>query len=178
MNLLDLLSAFLEPLLDLFPRIARRPASNEWMVVDRWFRGVRVRTSPVLHVPFITHVEYLPKYEMPIDCGLQRVTSADGKNIAVNATALVVISDPVLCRDRAGEEYEETISLLIRSVVCDLVSGHNWSHIQDMITDNHGYEEIEDNYEEIEDNLQHFGIDLITFRIEDLQEVFPVSLLQ
>jgi len=132
-------------LLDLFPRIARRPASNEWMVVDRWFKGVRIRTSPVLHIPFVTHVEYLPKHEIPIDCGLQRVTSADGKNIAVNATALIYISDPVVCRDRAGEEYEETISL---------------------------------GYEEIESQLSHFGIDLITFRIEDLQEVFPVSLLQ
>ena len=171
MNLLDLLSTFLEPLLDLFPRIARRPASNEWMVVDRWFKGVRIRTSPVLHIPFVTHVEYLPKHEIPIDCGLQRVTSADGKNIAVNATALICISDPVVCRDRAGEEYEETISLIIRSVVCDLVSGHNWSHIQDMITENHGYEEIES-------QISHFGIDLITFRIEDLQEVFPISLLQ
>lgn len=171
MNLLDLLSAFLEPLFDLVPRIARRPASNEWMVVDRWFKGVRVRTSPVFHLPFITHVEYLPKHEIPIDCGLQRVTSADSKNIAVNATALVEISDPVLCRDRAGEEYEETASLIIRSVVCDLISGHNWSHIQDMMCDDAGYEEIED-------SLSRFGIDLIQFKIEDLQEVFPISVLQ
>ncbi len=171
MNLLDLLSSFLESFLDLLPRLAKRPQSNEWMVVDRLFGGVVIRTAPVLHIPAITHVEYLPAHEIPIDCGLQRVTSADGKNIAVNATALVVISDPVLCRDRAGEEYEEATSLIIRSVVCDLVAGHNWSHIQDMMTDHYGYAEIEE-------LLGRFGIDLVTFRIEDLQEVFPISLLQ
>lgn len=171
MNLLDLLSAFLEPLFDLIPRIARRPASNEWMVVDRWFRGVVIKTAPVLHLPFITHVEYLPKHEIPIDCGLQRVTSADGKNIAVNATALIEIADAVVCRDKAGEEYEETVALIIRSVVCDLIAGHNWSHLQDMIGDHAGYEEIED-------NLRRFGIELISFKVEDLQEVFPLSLLQ
>jgi hypothetical protein len=171
MNLLDLLSSFLEPFLDLCPRIARRPQSNEWMVVDRWFGGVVIRSTPVFHIPAITHVEYLPAYEIPIDCGLQRVTSADSKNIAVNATALVTISDPVLCRDRAGESYEETISLIIRSVVCDIVAGHNWGHIQDMMTDHYGYDEIEN-------LLSRFGVDLVTFRIEDLQEVFPISLLQ
>jgi regulator of protease activity HflC (stomatin/prohibitin superfamily) len=171
MNLLDLLSAFLEPLLDLFPRIARRPASNEWMVVDRWFKGVSIRTSPVLHIPFVTHVEYLPKHEIPIDCGLQRVTSADQYSIAVNATALVQIIDPVVCRDKAAEDYEETVSLIIRSVVCDIVSGHNWMHVQDMMNDGHGFDEISE-------SIERFGIELISFRIEDLQEVFPLSMLQ
>lgn len=171
MNLLDLLSSFLEPILDLIPRIARRPASNEWLVVDRWTSGVSIATSPVFHFPAITHVEYIPKHEIPLDCGLQRVTSADQYSIAVNATALVQIVDPIVCRDRCAEDYEETVSLIIRSVVCDIVSGHNWMHVQDMMNDGHGFDEISE-------SIERFGIELISFRIEDLQEVFPLSMLQ
>jgi len=171
MNLLDLLSAFLEPLLDLIPRIARRPASNEWMVVDRLFRSVVIKKVPVIHFPFITHIEYLPKHEIPIDCGLQRVTSADQYSVAVNATALIQIIDPVVCRDKAAQDYEETVSLIIRSVVCDIVSNHNWSHVQDLMNDGHGFDEISE-------SIERFGIELVSFRIEDLQQVLPISMLQ
>ncbi len=169
MSLLDLLSSFLEPFLELIPRLARRPANNEWMVIDSPF-GVRLGTLPVFHVPSITHIEYFPKHALPIDCGLQRATTADSSPVAVNATAMIIISDPVLCREKVGSEYEEAAAMAIRSVVCEMVMGHNFSHLIDLLLDGEG--EIE-----IDHLLAEMGIDLHAFRVEDMQGVVPLSVL-
>jgi len=170
MNLFELLSNFLEPFLELVPRLARRPAANEWMVIDSPF-GVRLGTLPILYVPFITHIEYFPKHSLPIDCGLQRATTADSSPVAVNATAMVSISDAILCRERVGEEYEEAAAMAIRSVVCEVVMGHNFSHVTELWLDGEG--ELE-----IDHLLAELGMELDVFRVEDMQCVIPVSLLQ
>ena len=171
MSLFDLISGLLEPFFALVPRIAHRPQTNEWLVIDRWFGHTKQTVNPVVFIPALTHVEYLPKNEIPIDCGLQRVTTADDKSVAVNATSVIKITDPVLCRDRAAEGYEELSSIFIRGVVCDLISGHNWSHLSELI-------ERDTYFDEIHAELEYYGIELVSFQVEDLQQVIPLSLLQ
>ena len=171
MSLFDLLGSLLEPLFDLVPRLARRPASNEWMVVDSLLSGPRESERPALHIPAITPVDYLPKHQIPIDCGLQRVTTADGKSVAINATARIRIWEPILCRNEVAEDWQEAAAMIIRSHVCEISSSHNWSHLQDLWLDGEGFEAIDD-------ELQHFGVSLEFFRVEDSQEAFPLSILQ
>lgn len=169
MSIFELLSNFLEPFLELIPRLARRPAGNEWMVVDSIF-GVREGNLPVLYVPSLTHIEYFPSCSLPIDCGLQRATTADNMPVAINATAVVRITDPVLCRSEVGGSYEEAASMAIRHVVCEMVMGHNFSHVTELCMDGSGEEEMAVALEEI-------GIELAAFRIEDLQQIIPISVL-
>ena len=171
MSLFDLISGLLEPFFDLVPRIAHRPQSNEWMILDRWFRPIVESKIPRIFIPAITHVEYIPKNEIPIDCGLQRVTTADDEPVAVNATAIIKIVNPILCRDKAAEGYEEVTSLLIRGVVCDLIGGHNWSHLGELIEDGSYFDEV---YHE----LEYYGIELVSLQVEDLQVVIPLSILR
>lgn len=168
MNLLDLFATFLQPIFDLVPRIARRPASNEWMIVDSWLRGVNVRKRPRLHCPALTHVEYFPACEVPIDCGIQRITTADGLSVVVNATCRIVIDDPVVCREKVSEEYEEAAGMIVRSHICDIVSGHNWSYLPDLNIEKVGSTDIQD-------DLLQIGISLTVFKVEDLQQVFAVG---
>jgi len=171
MSLFDLISGLLEPFFALVPRIAHRPQTNEWLVVDRWFGHTKQTVNPVVYIPALTHVEYLPKNEIPIDCGLQRVTTADDLSVAVNATAVIRIIDPVLCREKAAEGYEELSSIYIRGVVCDLISGHNWSYLGELL-------EKDRYFDEIHAELDYYGIELVAFQVEDLQQVIPLSLLQ
>lgn len=171
MNLLDLFGSFLDPLLSLVPRVSRRPASNEWMVVDGILKGPRESRMLQVHIPAVTPVDYLPKHQVPIDCGLQRVTTADGVNVAVNATARVEITDPIVCRQLASTDWEEAAAMVIRSQVCEDATGHNWSHLQDLWLEGEGMSEID--YE-----LQEIGMSLVVFRVEDAQEVIPLSLMQ
>jgi hypothetical protein len=142
MSLLDLLAAFLEPIFDLIPRIARRPASNEWMIVDGWVRGVRIRYRPFLHFPIVTHVAYFPSCEIPIDCGIQRVTTADGKSIVINATS--------------------------RSHLCDLASSHDFDDLVKLVKESVCISDISD-------DLAEMGLELIAFKVEDLQQVIPIG---
>ena len=171
MNLFELISSLLEPFFALVPRITHRPQTNEWLVIDRWFGHVRQAVQPQIYIPAVTHIEYIPKHEIPIDCGLQRVTSADDKPVAVNATAVIKIIDPVLCRDRAAQGYEELCSLFIRGVVCDLISGHNWSYLQELL-------DRDECFNEIHEKLDYYGIELVSFQVEDMQQVIPLSILQ
>ena len=168
MSLLDLLSSFLQPIFDLVPRIARRPTSYEWMVVDSWIKGVRLSESPRLHCPAVTHIEYMPACEIPIDCGIQRITTADNISVIVNATCRITIEDPILCRDKVSEEWEEASAMIARSHVCDFVSGHNWSHLPNLSIDKVGIEQIEE-------DLAEMGIAISVFKVEDLQQVIPIG---
>ncbi len=171
MSLLDLFGAFLEPLLALVPRLSHRPPSNEWMVVDSLLKGPRASRWPILHIPAITPVDYLPKHEIPIDCGLQRVTTADGVCVAVNATARVEIWCPIICRDRSAEDWAEAAAMIIRGQVCETATSHNWSHLQDLWLEGEGTAEIDN-------DLQEIGMNLSVFRVEDAQEVIPLSIMQ
>lgn len=168
MSLLDLLSSFLQPIFDLVPRIARRPTSYEWMIVDSWIKGVRLSKSPRLHCPALTHVEYIPSCEIPIDCGIQRITTADNFSVVVNATCRIVIEDPILCRDRVADEWEEASAMIARSHVCDIISGHNWSHLPDLCVDRVVSEQINQ-------DLAAIGICISVFKVEDLQQVIPIG---
>lgn len=170
MTLTSLLADFIQPYLDLLPRVASRPPSNEWLIVDSIIKGPRVRYSPVLYVPSLTHIDYLPKREVPIDCGIQRLSTADGHAVGVNATAIVRIADPITCRDRLGEDWEEGVAIHIRADVCEMVTGHNLSHLQDVLSENQAWT--------FEDDLLHYGIETVRFRIEDLQSVLALSILQ
>ena len=168
MSLLDLLATFLQPIFDLVPRIARRPASNEWMVVDSWLRGVNVKTRPRLHCPALTHVEYLPSCEIPIDCGIQRITTADGLSVVVNATCRILIEDPILCRDKVSEEWEEASAMIVRSHLCDIISGHNFGYLPDLNIEHVGIEDIQH-------DLVEMGIALTVLKVEDLQQVIAIG---
>jgi hypothetical protein len=169
MSLFELLSNFLEPFLELFPRVARRPAANEWMVIDSpW--GVRIGSLPILYIPTLSHVEYYPKHALPIDCGLQRVTTADGKKVAINATALIEIVDPVVLRLAVGGEHEEASAMSIRHAVCETAMGHNLSHLIAMWQEGEGFDDVSE-------YLYSIGIELSVVKVEDLQSVIPLSLL-
>ena len=170
MSLFELLSGFLQPLFDLVPRLSRRPQSNEWLVIDSWLKGPRTSVLPVLHCPSLTPVQYFPKCEVPIDCGLQRMTTADGSPVGVNATCRVVVIDPLVVREKVGEDWEEAAAMIVRSVVCDLVSSHNLSHLFELMADGAGWEEVND-------DLQYIGCELGALCIEDFQQIIPLSIL-
>jgi regulator of protease activity HflC (stomatin/prohibitin superfamily) len=171
MSLFDLLANLVEPFFDLIPRLAHRPASNEIMVVDSWTGKIKTSTFPQLYVPALTHVEYYPKHEVPTDCGIQRLTTIDGKSVAVNATASYTIDDPVLMRDKFGDNYEELATFAIRGYVCEYVNDHNFTYLPTILEGNQIWNEIAV-------DLSYSGIKLTDFRVEDIQEVLPLSILQ
>ena len=166
MSLLELIGSFLEPFLDLVPRIAYRPASNQYMVVDRWYGGVKVSTVPVLHCPMLTHVEYFPRWEEAIDCGVQKLTTSCGKPVIVNATARVLIIDPIQLRAKAGTEWSETVAMQMRARVCEFARSKDEvsSECDSCLSG------------QIAEDLIYFGIELAQFQIEDAQEVMALSI--
>jgi len=132
MSISELISGILQPFFDLFPRIEQRPAEYEWLVVETWWGGAKSRRSPVLHVPAITHVERYPRSEYPIDAGFQSLVTADGTAVTANATAIVFVDDPILLRTQVSyHNWEEWVAMLVRGAVKDVLSCHNFAHLQD-----------------------------------------------
>ena len=170
MSLSELISGALQPVLDLLPQVHARPASNEWGVADSWLGGVRTFSGPFLHIPATTHVEIYPKAEGPVDTGLQTLTTADGKTVAVNATAIIRITDPVYLRASVGvEEWETWVAMRIRGCVQEMITGHNWSYSLDR-----GEDLIEEMaYAE----LHAFGIEVERVVLEDICETYALRLL-
>ena len=170
MSLSELISGALQPVLDLLPQVHARPASNEWGVADSWLGGVRTFSGPYLHIPATTHVEIYPKYEVPVDSGLQTLTTADSKTVAINATAIIRITDPVYLRSAVGvEEWETWTAMRIRGCVQEMITGHNWSYSLD---------KGEDLIEEMAySELHAFGIDVERVVLEDITECIPLRLL-
>ena len=170
MSLSELISGALQPVLDLLPQVHARPASNEWGVADSWLGGVRTFSGPYLHIPATTHVEIYPKAEVPVDTGLQTLTTADRKTVAVNATAIVRITDPVYLRASVGvEEWETWVAMRIRGCVQEVVTGHNWAYTLDK-----GECFIEElAYSE----LYAFGVEVERLVLEDVTECIPLRLL-
>lgn len=167
MALLELLSEFLQPLLDLVPRMSHRPASNEFMVYDGPVNGVSVKRWPVVYFPIVSHVEYYPRNEHPIDCGIQKLTDHENEPVIVNATMRIKIDDPVQLRQKAGSEtWEECIAMIARAAVCDAV----WAHGTEGI-----HEEVA---KVIRWELATLGVDIAKFKIEDTQFVFPISVTE
>ena len=170
MGLSEVVASLLQPLFDLIPQIHHRPASNEWGVVDSWMREPRLFEGPCLHIPALSHVEVYPKTEYTIDTGLQSLTTANGKTVAVNATAIVKIVDPLLLRSVTNVDgWAEWAAMNIRSCVQDTVSGHGWDY-----TLRRGAEFIEeDSYHP----LACAGIELLQLVLEDATESIPIRLL-
>tara|TARA_Y100000361_G_C11065164_1_gene292601 strand:- start:12 stop:539 length:528 start_codon:yes stop_codon:yes gene_type:complete len=170
MSLSELISGALQPVLDLLPQVHARPASNEWGVADSWLGGVKTFSGPYLHIPATTHCELYPKCEVPVDTGLQTLTTADRKTVAVNATAIIRITDPVYLRSSVAEDsWEEWLAMRVRGCVQEVVTGHNWSYTLDK-----GESFIEElAYSE----LHSFGIELERLVLEDITECIPLRLL-
>lgn len=169
MSLSELLSNILQPFFDLLPRIEQRPSMTEWLVTDRWFGGHAIASGPVLFVPSLTHVERYPKAEHPIDVGFQSLTTADDNLVTVNATAIVVISDPLSLRQTVDyESWESWVAMMVRRSVTEVISGHNFSH-----TIEHGEEMV---HSLCESTLEYAGVELVQVVLEDLTKTRPMRL--
>ena len=170
MSLSELMTSVLQPIFDLLPRLSQRPASNEWGIRDSWLNGVRHFDGPLFHVPVTTHAEYWPRCEIPIDTGLQTLTTADAKTVSVNATLIIRIDDPVVLRSVCEfEGYQEWIAMKVRGIVQDVICGHNW---RDSLQ--RAAELIED---ESASQLMYAGIEVLQLVLEDATEVIPLRIL-
>lgn len=170
MVLSELLASTLQPIFDLLPRVSARPASNEWGVCDTWLQGVKHFTKPILYMPVTAHIEYWPKCEVPIDTGLQTLTTVDSKTVSVNATLIIKIEDPITLRSVADfEGHQEWIAMKVRSIVQDVISGHKWRYSLDRAS-----EFIE---KEADEQLLFAGIEVIQLVLEDSTEVIPIRIL-
>ena len=170
MSLSELISSVAQPLLDLIPQIHARPASNEIAVIDSLWSGPKTFRGPRLHIPALSHIEVYSASEIPIDTGLQSLTSVDGKTVAVNATTILKVRDPLLLRDVAGAEWEEWASMKIRGIVCDVITQHRWTHSLSQAAE---FIEAE-SYEE----LWPCGLNVQVVVLEDSTEILPIRLFQ
>jgi len=170
MSLSELISSVAQPLLDLLPQVHARPASNEIGVVDSLWCHPKTFRGPLLHIPALTHVEVYPSCEIPIDTGLQSLTSVDGKTVAVNATTILKVRDPLLLRSVAGSEWEEWAAMKIRGIVCEVITGHKWSQSLSQAAEFIEY----DAYEE----LLPCGLAVQVVVLEDCTESIPLRLFQ
>ena len=170
MSLSELISSVAQPLLDLLPQVHARPASNEWGVVDSVWSKPKTFRGPLLHVPAITHVELYPSHEVPLDTGLQTLTSFCGKAVAVNATTILQVVDPVLLRSVAGVDWQEYCCMRIRGIVCEVIAGHKWSQSLNQAAEFIEFDSAAD--------LAEVGIVVHQVVLEDMSETFPVRLFQ
>ena len=170
MSLSELISSVAQPLLDLLPQVHARPASNEIAIIDSLWSYPKTFRGPRLHIPALSHIEVYPASEVPIDTGLQSLTSVDGKTVAVNATTILKVRSPLLLREIAGPEWEEWASMKIRGIVCDVVTCHKWNQSLSQAAE---FIEAE-SYEE----LWPVGLDVQVVVLEDATECLPVRLFQ
>ena len=70
-----------------------------------------------------------------------------------------------------GSDYEQLIAQTVRALVCEYVTDHNFSYLPDIL-------DSDQIWNEIVENLDHAGVELVEFMVEDLQEVFPLSVLR
>ncbi len=112
----EMLANFLEPYLDLFPRFYRRPASNEFCVLDDIIGEPREIRRPVFTAPVLSHVEFYPATPFPIDLENQTL-GPYGQEITINAAIMVEIQDPVAMRDLIGDEWVSCISQAARASI-------------------------------------------------------------
>lgn len=170
MSLSELISSVAQPLLDLLPQVHSRPASNEWGVRDSLWGKPKTFRGPLLHIPAITHVEIYPQHEVPIDTGLQTLTSFCGKTVAVNATTILKVVDPILLRSVAGIEWQEYASMRIRGIVCEIISDHKWAQSLNQAAEFIEFDSAAD--------LHEVGIEVQQVVLEDCSETFSVRLFQ
>ena len=169
--MLELLSGFLQPFADLLPRFSRRPTSVEWCVVDTLTVGPRVTSWSIFYCPALTPVEYYPATPFPIDLEVQTLRTADGNELTINASIMVVIDDPVTMREAIGfDDYVGNISMEARATIHEFISGHNLQH---------GLESTSRLEEDLADNLMHLtleGVHLERLCIEDAASTCAIRL--
>ncbi len=170
MSLSELISGVLQPVFDLMPQVHSRPASNEVAVIDSLWAEPKEFRGPRLYIPALSHIEVYPTCEIPIDTGLQSLTSVDGKTVAVNATTILRVRHPILLREIAGIEWQEWASMKIRGIVCDVITCHKWNHSLAQAAE---FIEAE-SYEE----LWPCGLSVKVVVLEDATETIPLRLFQ
>jgi len=170
MSLSELISGVLQPVFDLMPQVHARPASYELAVIDSLWAEPKEFRGPRLYIPALSHIEVYPACEVPIDTGLQSLTSVDGKTVAVNATTILKVRDPILLRKVAGAEWEEWAAMKIRGIVCDVITCHKWNHSLAQAAE---FIEAE-SYEE----LWPCGLSVQVVVLEDATETIPLRLFQ
>lgn len=134
----------------------------EWCVVDTLTVGPRVTRWSVLFCPALTPVEYYPSTPFPIDLEVQTLRTADGHELTINASIMVVIDDPVTMREAIGfDDYVSNISMEARATIQEFISGHNLQY---------GLESMARLEEDLADNLTLLtleGVHLERLCIED-----------
>lgn len=159
MSLSVIIAEVVSAITDLIPRVTHRPASNQWLVLDRWYAKPRTCTFPAVFIPVLTHAEYYPKAGVFINPDVQTLTTSDGVCCVVNTGAVVSVYDPLALRQYfAEEDWEDGIGLIIRS----RVAAHHCERLWSECT------EQEDILEQgLVETLYLYGIDLVSFAVED-----------
>ena len=170
MSLSEVVASIVEPLFSLLPQVHARPASNEYAVIDSLWSVPKEFRGPRLYIPALSHIEVYPAHEVPIDTGLQTLTSFCGKTVAVNATTILRVLDPILLRSVAGIDWQEYASMRIRGIVCEVVTGHKWSQSLNQAAEFIEFDSAADLYE--------VGIEVQQVVLEDCAESIPVRLFQ
>lgn len=170
MSLSEVVASIVEPLFSLFPQIHTRPASNEFAVIDSLWNDPKAFRGPRLYIPALSHVEIYPKCEVPIDTGLQTLTTADNKTVAVNATTILSVADPILLRHVAGSEWQEYASMRIRGIVCEIIAGHKWSQSIHQAAEFIAFDASSE--------LLECGIEVHQVVLEDASETIPLRIFQ
>ena len=170
MSLSELISGVLQPLFDLMPQVHARPASNEYAVIDSLWSDPKEFRGPRLYIPALSHIEVYPAHEVTIDTGLQTLTSFDGKTVAVNATTILKVYNPILLRSVAGTEWEEYCSMRIRGIVCDIITSHKWRQSLNQAAEFIEFDSAAD--------LTEVGVEVQQVLLEDCSETIPVRLFQ
>ena len=90
--------------------------------------------------------------------------------MAVNATTILKVRDPLLLRSVAGSEWEEWAAMKIRGIVCEVITGHKWNQSLAQAAEFIEY----DSYEE----LLACGLAVQVVVLEDCTESIPLRLFQ
>jgi len=170
MSLSEVVASIVEPLFSLLPQVHTRPASNEYAVIDSLWSDPKQFRGPMLYIPALSHIEVYPAHEVPIDTGLQTLTSFDGKTVAVNATTILRVYNPILLRSIAGSDWEEYCSMRIRGIVCDIITGHKWSQSLNQAAEFIEFDSAAD--------LSEIGVEVQQVMLEDCCESIPVRIFQ
>ncbi len=170
MSLSEVIASIVEPLFSLLPQVHARPASNEFAVIDSLWSDPKTFRGPRLYIPALTHIEVYPKCEVPIDTGLQTLTTADNKTVAVNATTILSVTDPILLRHVAGSEWQEYASMRIRGTVCEIIAGHKWSQSIHQAAEFIAFDASSE--------LLECGIEVHQVVLEDASECLPLRIFQ
>ena len=170
MSLSEVIASIVEPLFSLFPQVHARPASNEYAVIDSLWDDPKEFRGPRLYIPALSHIEVYPAHEVTLDTGLQTLTSHDGKTVAVNATTILKVYDPILLRSFAGVDWQEYCSMRIRGIVCEIITGHKWRQSLNQAAEFIEFDSAAD--------LSEVGVEVQQVLLEDASECLPLRIFQ